>query len=150
MLKKILLLLLFLSAFNCGYEPLYLKKSDLDNKVKSLKLVGDEKINRAITSFLNLNEINNAKTGFELKLISKKKLEVISKDKSGNPSVYKTSIIVNLLISNEGKTIKQKQFTSSFTYNDIENKFELSQYQKNIEKSLINGISEKIFIFLKS
>ena len=49
----------------------------------------------------------------------------------------------------ENKIIKSKDFSSSFTYNNIENKFDLTQYQKSIELNLINKISEEIFIFLK-
>ena len=48
----------------------------------------------------------------------------------------------------DNEEFKQKDFTSNFTYNNIENKFDFSQYQKNIEINLINGIIEEIFIFL--
>ena len=89
-------------------------------------------------------------SGYTLVLNSTKRIDVISKDKSGNPSVYRSSVIVNLLLSDAKATIKQKEFNSSFTYNNTQNKFDLSQYQKNIEVNLINEISEKIFIFLKS
>ena len=44
--------------------------------------------------------------------------------------------------------IKKRTFTSNFIYNNIANKFDLFQYQKNIDKNLINSLSEKIFIFL--
>ena len=150
MLKKISLLLMLCSIISCGYEPLYLKKNDLDKPIKSFKFEGDQKTNKIITSFLGLKENKNAKTGYELTLISKKKLEIISKDKSGNPSVYRTSLIVELILNDKEKIIKQKEFHTSFTYNNSQNKFELSQYQKNIETNLISEISEKIFIFLKS
>ena len=46
--------------------------------------------------------------------------------------------------------IKQKEFNSSFTYSNTQSKFDLSQYQKNIESNLINEISEKIFIYLRT
>ncbi len=57
--------------------------------------------------------------------------------------------MVNLLLSGDEKIVKKKQFSEDFTYNNNQNKFELSQYQKNIEMNLINEITEKIFIFLK-
>ena len=44
--------------------------------------------------------------------------------------------------------MKDKNFISDFTYNNKENKFDLSQYQKEIEENLINKIIEKIYIFL--
>ena len=149
MLKKISLLLLFCFCFSCGYEPLYLKKDKLDRPIKILNLEGDQKINKIIISSLGLKETEGIKVGYTLTLDSKKEVEVISKDKNGNPSVYRSSVVINFLLSENKKIIKQKRFNSSFTYNNSENKFDLSQYQKNIEKNQINELSEKIFLFLK-
>ena len=152
MIFKKTLMLLFLSTllFECGYEPLYLKSKDLEDSIKTISFEGNKKINRKIISFLGLKEIINLKTGYELKLISQKKLDVVSKDKGGNPSVYRTSLVVDFSLNDGQKIIKQKQFNVNFDYNNIDNKFDLSQYQKNIEKNLINEVCEKIFIFLKS
>ena len=149
MLKKILLITLICSIFGCGYEPLYLKKNKLLVPIKSWQLDGNKKINNAIISTLNLKKNRDKETGYELKLNAKKTLEVISKDKNGNPAVYRTSVIVDFLLNDNDKTIKQKRFIEDFVYNNIKNKFDLSQYQKNIEENLINKIAEKISIFLR-
>ena len=150
MLKKIPSLLLICFFFGCGYEPLYIKGNDLNKPIKNFKLEGDQKANEMILSFLGLKEDRAEKTGYSLTLNSNKKIEVISKDKNGNPSVYRSSIVVDFLLSHNKQIIKKKKFDSSFTYNNYQNKFDLSQYQKTIELNLINEISEKIFIFLKS
>ena len=150
MLKKISLLLLLCSLWGCGYKPLYLKKNDLGKLIKITTLNGDSKINKTIVSFLRLKDIKNINSGYTLVLNSTKRIDVVSKDKSGNPSVYRSTVIVDLLLSDANTTIKQKEFNSSFTYNNSQNKFDLSQYQKNIEINLINEIAEKIFIFLRS
>ena len=150
MLKKITLLLLLCFFWSCGYEPLYLKKNDLKQQINVITLNGDQKINKMIMSSLGINEDKNSTSGYTLSLKSSKKIEVISKDKSGNPSVYRSSIIVNFSLADKKKIVKQKEFYSSFTYNNSQNKFDLSQYQKNIELNLINEISEKIFIYLRT
>ena len=150
MLKKTTLLLLLCFFWSCGYEPLYLKKIDLDQKIKVITFSGDRKINKIIRSSLGIKEDRNLTSGYILTLKSSKKIDVVSKDKTGNPSTYKSSIIVNLSLTNEETIIKQKEFNSSFTYNNSPNKFSLSQYQKNIELNLINEISEKIFIYLRT
>ena len=149
MLKKITLLLLLCFFLSCGYEPLYLKKNNLEQIIKIATLSGDQKINKMIMSSLGIKEDKNAISGYTLKLKSKKKIDVISKDKNGNPSVYRSSVIINFSLTDEGTIIKQKEFNSSFTYNNSQNRFDLSQYQKNIELNLINEISEKIFIYLR-
>ena len=76
---------------------------------------------------------------------------MVSKDKTGNPSAYKSSIIVNFTLTNKKETIiRQKEFNSSFFYNNSKDKFGLSKYQREVELNLINEISEKIFIYLRT
>ena len=150
MLKKITLLLSLCFLWSCGYEPLYLKKNDLKQTIKVVNTDGDQKINKIILSSLGIKEDKGSPTGYILTLKSSKKIDIISKDKTGNPSIYKTSIIVNFSLTNEETIVKQKEFNSSFTYKNSQNKFDLSQYQKNIESNLINEISEKIFIYLRT
>lgn len=150
MLKKITLLLLLSFLWSCGYEPIYVNKNNLTQKINIITLNGDQKINKMIMSSLGLKEDKNSTSGYALILKSSKKIDIISKDKTGNPSVYKSSIIVNFSITDNESIIKQKEFNSNFTYNATQSKFDLSQYQKNIELNLINEISEKIFIYLRT
>ena len=46
------------------------------------------------------------------------------------------------------RLIKTKAFSEDFTYNNIENKYDLSTYQNDVENNLINKIVEDIIIFL--
>ena len=150
MTKKITLLLVIFLIWSCGYQPIYLKKNNLEQKIKTITLNGEQKINKTILTSLGVKVDKNLLAGHSLILKSLKRIDVISKDKNGNPSAYKTSIIVDVSLTEKEKIIKQKNFVSSFTYNASDNKFDLSQYQKNIELNLINEISEKIFIYLRS
>lgn len=150
MTKKITLLLVIFLIWGCGYQPVYLKKNNSEQKIKTITLNGEQKINKIIVTSLGLKEDRNLLTGYSLILKSLKRIDIISKDKSGNPSVYKTSIMVDVSLTEKERIIKQKEFVSTFTYNASDNKFNLSQYQKNIELNLINEISEKIFIYIRS
>ena len=148
MIKKIFFLILILCLSNCGYNPIYLKKIDTEMLINSYQLIGDKNINRSIISQLGIKNNNNTDAKYNLKLNSSKLVEAVEKDKKGNTSVYKTTITVKLLISEGDSIIKERTFTSSFVYNNTSNKFDLFQYQKNIDKNLINSLSEKISIFL--
>ena len=150
MTKKITLLLVIFLIWGCGYQPIYLKKNNSEQGIKTIILNGEQKINKTIVSSLGVKEDKNLLNGYSLILKSLKRLDIISKDKNGNPTVYKISIIVNFSLTEKERIIKQKEFVSIFTYNADDNKFNLSQYQKNIELNLINEISEKIFIYLRS
>ena len=97
---------------------------------------------------LNISKENQQKPSYNLNLNSTKKIEITARDSQGNISVYKTIIVVNVLLENQKIIIKEKSFESSFSYNNIQNKFDLSQYQKDIETDLINKIAKEINIYL--
>ena len=148
MVKKIFFLILILCLSNCGYNPIYLKKNDTDLSIKNYQITGNKSINKSIISYLNLKTNNNENAKYSLRLDSTKLVETVAKDKVGNASVYKTIIRVEILISEGANIIKKRTFTADFIYNNNPNKFDLFQYERNIEKNLINNLSEKIFIFL--
>ncbi len=139
--------MLIFTLGSCGYEPMYSKKDALSKDIQSFKVEGDRGLNKKIISSLNLKNNRDA-AGYKLIIKSNKKLESASKDVSGNTSVYKTKVSVKITLINNDKILKEKIFSSEFTYNNIENKFDLSQYQKDIEANLINEIIEEIYIFL--
>ena len=150
MLKKITLLFLFCSFWGCGYTPLYLEKYNLDQPIKIITLKGDQKINKIILSSLGLKKDKNIESGYSLILNSTKKIDIVSKDKNGNPLIYRSSVMIDFSLNSKESIIKQKEFNSSFTYNTNQNRFDLFQYQKSIELDLINEILEKIFIYLRT
>jgi hypothetical protein len=138
----------------CGYEPIYSKKDSYNISVKNYILEGDRSINRKLISLLNLKESKNQQHyAYSLNLISKSITEVSAKDGLGNTSIYKTTISVSFELKNlgnEGKIFKSKNFTASFLYNNMTNKFDLTQYQKTVETNLITTISEEITIYINS
>ena len=149
-MKKTIFIFLFFILASCGYESIHSKKDSKSILIKQFQLGGDRSLNRKIISLLNIEKNSNNEYGYILILTNNKVVEVVSKDKNGNASIYRTTINVSLSLSDKKKIIKQKSFNSSFTYNNMENKFDLSQYEKNIELNLINIIVSEIDIFLNS
>jgi len=151
--KKFIFIIIFFAITNCGYQAIFSNQNDLDFSIKKIKLEGNKKIGRKIINLTSLKENNNKRYAYNLILSSEKKIEIVSKDKSKNASIYKTTIDVYFTLkdpNNQDKIFKTKNFTSSFSYNNMSNKFDLSQYQKNIELNLIDIISQEIIIFLNS
>ena len=148
MKKNIIILLLITTLTSCGYEPIYLKKNNLDLSIKDYELLGDKAINRKIVSLLNLKKSNKEKSWYTLKLDSKKLIESVAKNKAGDTTIFKLTLNIELILSQNDKLVKEKNFITSFTYNNIKNKFDLLQYQKNIEKNLIDKLAEEITIYL--
>ena len=150
MKKNIIILLLIATLTSCGYEPIYLKKNSLDLSIKEYELLGDKAINRKIVTLLNLKKSNKKNSWYTLKLDSRKLIESVAKDKAGDTTIFRLTLSIELILSEDDNLVKEKNFITSFTYNNTKNKFDLLQYQKTIEKNLIDKLSEEIIIFLKT
>ena len=148
-MKKLIFVVIALFMLNnCGYTPIYSSKNnnfyiDISQKDRS-KL--DSKIGNNIKRFSNQNSENR----FQLEISSNKKINIISKDKKGDPSRFSMiiSLTINILNKNNYEINKTKSFTEKFDYNNDSNKFSLKQYEKDIEDNLINKIIERSILYL--
>lgn len=144
-MKKILILFLLISA--CGYQPLY-NSNEISFEFSKINLSGDTKINREIISLLGFIETKNNDLKKEISIESSKTVIETSKDNKGQPATYRTNVIVKVTIKNRNKVIKTRSFNESFSYKNIENKYDLSVYQKNVENNLIKKVTDDLIIFI--
>ena len=149
-IKKFLLVLVFLFLTNCGYQSIYSQKNLSNISITKIELVGDRTLNKSLLSQLVLEVDNDPNLNNVLVLNTKKEILSLSKDNAGNTKIYNTKITTTLSLKKNDKIIKKKTFVSNFDYSNIDNKFALQQYQRNIEQNLIKRISENILIFLIS
>ena len=149
-MKKFFYILIFIALTNCGYQPIYIQKNITNITIKSIELEGNKKINRRIISLIAPNLSKSDNQAYDLKLNSRQIINSVAKDSAGNTTIYKMTINVDLFLKGPNKKNKSKNFSLSFSYNSRTNKFNLLQYQKNIESNLINKISQEIKIFLDS
>ena len=136
------ILILFLSQ-SCGYEPIYSQKNFIF-KIGKIDYENN-RINNQITQSLKSFSNKNAQNILDLELSSKKEKNVISKNKSGDPQIFNLKITIDIKIKDKDD---EKIFISEQTYNNNENKFELNQFESEIEKQLISEIIDDILIYL--
>ena len=148
MLKKIILFVIFIFVSSCSYQSIYQKKNDNNFFIKEIKLEGDKKIGKIITSQIKIEKDAINKNSYTLTLNSKKLIDIITKDSLGNPAIYRVTINIQAVLEKDEIMIKEKNFNKTFTYNSMENKFDQSQYKKNIEQNLTDKIAEELIIFL--
>jgi len=149
-IKKTFLILLLITTTSCGYEPLFSKKGKVNFTINEYSLEGEKLINKKIINLVNTIDSDDKINLYTLEIVSDKKIETVAKDSEGNSSIFRSTINVGLILRDGKKIIKNKIFSSSFSYNNIKNKFDLFQYQKNVEDNLINKIGDEILIFLSS
>ena len=153
-LKKIITTLSFLLLLSCGYEPIYSTKQINSNdnfSINTINYIGNNKVNQILKNKLK-KILNKEKKSIELNLNLNSMVEkvVTSKDKKGNPIKFLIEIIIDLEVF-ESEILKGKtNFEEQFEYNNISNKFDLKQYEKNITDNLISKLSEKINTYLAS
>ena len=148
MLKKIILFVIFIFVSSCSYQSIYQKKNDNNFFIKEIKLEGDKKIGKIVTSQIKIEKNSINKNLYTLTLNSKKLIDIITKDNLGNPAIYRVTINIQAVLEKDEIMIKEKNFNKTFTYNSMENKFDQSQYKKNIEQNLTDKIAEELIIFL--
>ena len=148
-MKNLKYLFIFFFLLSCGYTPIY--QTDQNSKIRLdiINYSGDKKLGRSITKGIERLKNNKSDNIYDLNLIGSKKENVASKDKKGNISTYKMLIEVDFnLESKENNKIFSKKFIKETTYNSMNNKFELSQYELNLEKNMISQILQDINIYL--
>ena len=147
--KLILLILLFFILANCGFEPIYSSKKSNFN-IGEIKITNKNKFNSIIKNNLKNISNNESQNKFDLIINSEKKRIISSKDAKGNPQLLTMIISVEVQIIKDNVIKNKKSFSQDFSYSNNSNKFSLAQYEKDIEKNLINKIIENINTYLLS
>ena len=147
--KSILLILLFFILANCGFEPIYSSKKSNFN-IGEIKITNKNKFNSIIKYNLKNISNNESQNKFDLIVNSEKKRIISTKDTKGNPELLTMIISIEVQIVKDNVIKNKKSFSENFTYSNNSNKFSLAQYEKDIEKNLINKIIENINTYLLS
>jgi hypothetical protein len=147
MKKIITILLTFLFLTSCGYTPMYSKKN-FDFKLKDITIPKSDRLNSKVQKrLLNFSNQESQKV-ISLKVAAQRKINVLTKNSKGDPSRYEMIIDVKLDAAyGQSQNISQ-YFQERFNYNANSNKFELKQYEKEIENLLIEKNIEKIIGYL--
>ena len=151
--KTICILALFL-LLSCGYEPRY-SKQNLENNynftIDKITFLGENKINQTLkNNLLSFTNNETKKIKYDLVINTNLIKEITSKNKKGNPETFSLKIITNVEISELNILKDSVSFEENFDYKNKSNKFELNQYERNIQVNLSYKISNNIIEHLYS
>ena len=152
MLKKKFLLILFLFLSSCGYEAIHSKKNSInyDFFIEELTFVGNRNINLKIKEKINNYTLNEKDKKFTLIINSSQKKIILAKDISGNPTNFKSTIIINVKVLMKNNFKNNLQIIENFNYNNISNKFELKRYEREIRNNLSETATDKLIFKLSN
>lgn len=148
-MKKIIITLSLIFLYSCsGYTPIY-TSSQNNFYINEIEISDDSRLIKKIIKSLKPYTIENDKKKINLKLDIERQENVIMKDAKGDPASFEIKIILNveIILNNGGKKLNLQE---KFTFNNQSNKFELNQYKKNIEITLIDKIFENLIMELRS
>ena len=94
--------------------------------------------------------INNNKKKLFLELNLEIKEKVTLRDEKGNMSQEEMKIILDVKSLTSDNNTKNFQFIETFVFNNQSNKFELNQYKKSIQTTLVDRIYQDLILKLRT
>ena len=146
-MRNFFLILLFLLS-SCGYQPLFTNKNASNFIFKEIEFKGDKEINRSLISSTFIKKDQDEFTFEKIIFESRKRIIETSKDSKGRPESFRMTIDLIITIINDGKIVKNKTFSDAFSYKNLDNKFNLSEYENNVQNNLIEKITNDFLIYL--
>ena len=143
---KNIFIFLFILVFihGCGFKPIY-STNNLNLKLNNIDFENNKlnnQINRSLRSFSSPKGSKVYDINFE----TKKTKRAASKNSKGNTETYEIKINLKISVATEGKNFTKK-LIKKVKYNNNDNKYELKQYEIEIEKQIITELIEEIILF---
>ena len=149
-MKKILIFFILIVISNCsGYSPIF--SSKLTNfYIEEIIVSEDNKLIRKIIKNLKPYTINNNTRKIKLKLDLELNESVILRDEKGDVASQEIRLTLNVESIFANEETRSFKFVEKFTVNNQSNKFELNQYKKNIQSTMVDKIYEDLILKLRA
>ena len=152
MLQKKIILLLLLLLSSCEYKAIYSKKNSANYNftVSDLSFVGDRVVNLKIKEKLKNYAQDRKEKDFMLRISSASEKIILSKNTAGDATSFKNSVSINVEVLMNNKFKSNFVILESFNYNNISNKFNLKQLEKDIKNNLAEVALDKLIFKLSN
>ena len=144
MMKKIFLFIIIFFIYNCGYSSLYLEgKRDIFINLK--EITGDFELNNYIKNDFKIASDINSSNIFDINAQTKFEKIILTKDATGDATDYRLDFTVKFIIVSENKEVSYKE---SFKIKKNDQKFEQSNYEREIKKNFSEIVKDKLVLYL--
>ena len=143
-MKKIFLLIIIIFIYSCGYSPLYLAgKNDMLLNLK--KIEGDFELNNYIKNNFKIASDVNSPNVYDINAETKFEKIILTKDATGDATDYRLDFNVKFVIVSENKEVSYKE---SFKIKKNNQKFEQSNYEREIKRNFSEIVKDKLVLDL--
>ncbi len=147
-MKKIILLIVFVLIYGCGYTSVLKNQNQQDIKISIKNIEGDFQTNNFIKNQIKLSSNPLSSKNFDINILSKYDKIIIAKNSAGVATDYKININLNVTILSK-KNIKINYNDSINIKNNSEN-FEQIEYEREIKKNFASDVKDKLILYLLS
>lgn len=152
MIKKFLyIFFIFIFLNNCGFTPQFSKKNNSEIQINLINYSGNRDFNIKLNSQLKRYSNSNKSLikNFSINYISQLEKSIISKDSSGDPTEFQLIAKVNFDIQIDQKS-HSITLSEKFNYKNIDDAFELKNYESIIVNNLASSILNKLIVTLSA
>ena len=145
--KFIYLFIFFIFLQGCGYSPIYSVQNKTNFKFNIVEINGSNKMNDKFIIQINRfsNDISNNE--IDLKISTFYEKNILSKNKKGEATKFLIKKKINFEVTNP-EYKKNYSFSNDTTINNINDKFELNNYENSIIESFISSKIEEFVLKL--
>ena len=140
-MNKFLVIIIFFFISSCAYEPI-LSKKNYNFEFKNISYEGNKKINKIIRNKL-VNK-NSSEKKYDIFFQTSKEKITVALDKKSDPTIFKITISLDYEIIKDGEKILSNTLKKHVNYNNIDDKFELSQKEEDILIYLSENLAYEI------
>ena len=148
-MKKILITFLLIFLSSCDYKPIY-STEGTKFKINEIETAGNKKINKLFEKKISKLKDSSSNLIYDLKISSSKDIRSVSKDEKGKTKILEMLISFNIEIKKNDIIIKDKNISKNSTYNNNSNKFQLNQYEKDIQNKMLDKIVEELLLTIRT
>ena len=146
-MKKIFLLISIIFIYNCGYSPLYTSgKSNLLLNLKEIE--GDFELNTYIKNDFKISSDVDSPNVFDINAVTKIDKVILTKDATGDATDYRLDFSVKFIITSENSENKVVTYNESFKIKKNNQKFEQSNYEREIKRNFSEIVKDKLVLYL--
>ena len=146
--KTIIILLTTLYLASCGFTPIYSKKN-LNFQIETIQFEGNREIRSILLSNLNSYKGNKKDIyNYDLKIKAEKNIEIASKNKKGEATVFKLNINSKVEIFLDDKLFLTKNFYNSSTYKNETKTIKLKEVEYRNLSDLSSKLANEIILTL--
>ena len=152
MLKKILSITIFLLMTSCGYEAMYSLENSVkyDFSITGITFEGDRDINAMIKRKFNGYTKIEKERRFQLNIKSITNKVILVKNAAGEATNFENNTTTSTEVFLDGKLIAVVQISKALKYDNIANKFDLQNYEKELKINLAETIADELIFKLSN